>query len=195
MVNQSNKAINDRKAIVQKEIAGFKVKIEKTEDKLIDGEIDSATFERMHTRYQAEIVRSTSSQIKLNSNHNDFRKHLSFCLPLLQSLPDYFKNAQVELKQKIVSSIFPDKLVFDGENYRTPRINEVLSLIFRNIGGQGEPQKEKVVISDNFSCRVVPPDLRQESFCLQNCASHVPADKIKKAMILLYIKALTLCFC
>jgi hypothetical protein len=75
---------------------------------------------------------------------------------MLQYLPQYFINARADIKQKIISSIFPDKLIFDGKNYRTTRIKEVLSLIFKNINGLGELQKEKVAISDNSSYGVGP---------------------------------------
>jgi len=88
----------------------------------------------------------------LRINHKDFTKYLSFCLHLFKNLPEIFRNALTEIKQKMVSSIIPDKLVFNGQKYRTTHIYEALNLIFLNVNGLGELQKEKVAISDNLSC-------------------------------------------
>ncbi|MCH7411263.1 hypothetical protein MM239_17845 [Belliella sp. DSM 111904] len=40
-----------------------------------------------------------------------------------------YKSAEIQIKRQIISSIFPEKLVFDGTGYRTSRVNEVVSLI------------------------------------------------------------------
>jgi len=47
----------------------------------------------------------------------------------LNGLSDYYKKASHKTKEKIIGSIFPEKLEFDGESYRTTRRNAVLDLI------------------------------------------------------------------
>ena len=42
-----------------------------------------------------------------------------------------FRDAPVKVKIKLLGSIFPEKIEFDGKNYRTNGYNKVLDLIFR----------------------------------------------------------------
>ena len=51
------------------------------------------------------------------------KKKSGWCSDLL------YKNGEIGLKREIIGSIFPEKLSFDGEQHRTTRVNEVVSLI------------------------------------------------------------------
>ena len=42
-----------------------------------------------------------------------------------------YNHAPVEAKIKALSSIFPDKIEFDGKNFRTDNLNKVLDLIYQ----------------------------------------------------------------
>ena len=56
------------------------------------------------------------------------------------------KDAPVKTKCKILSSMFPQKIEFDGEKYRTPSYNQVLDLIFHEtnkLRGYGENKSAK----------------------------------------------------
>ena len=43
----------------------------------------------------------------------------------------FFRDAPVKVKIKLLGSMFPEKIEFDGKNYRTKAYNKVLDLIFR----------------------------------------------------------------
>ena len=43
----------------------------------------------------------------------------------------FTRNGSVEMKIKVHGSMFPEKIEFDGENYRTTEYNKVLDLIFQ----------------------------------------------------------------
>ena len=49
----------------------------------------------------------------------------------------------MEVEQKIIGSIFPRKLIFDGKKYRTTQVNEAKALLASNRNGFGELKKEK----------------------------------------------------
>ena len=53
------------------------------------------------------------------------------------------KDAPVKVKCKLLSSMFPQKIQFDGEKYRTQSYNQVLDLIFQEtnkLRGHGEKE-------------------------------------------------------
>ena len=43
----------------------------------------------------------------------------------------FFRDAPIKVKIKLLGSMFPEKIEFDGKNYRTKAYNKVLELIFR----------------------------------------------------------------
>jgi hypothetical protein len=74
-------------------------------------------------------------------------------------MPDYYSNAPLEVKQKIIGSIFPEKLLFENKTYRTSRLNEVIRLLTSNINDFEDVKKEKVdKIADLSS--MAPPNTK-----------------------------------
>ena len=73
---------------------------------------------------------STNNIFKRNelSNLNDYQKDLSdyinFGLKLIQNLETFFEKSNVHIKNKLMSSIFEEKIEFDGKKYRTPKFKE-----------------------------------------------------------------------
>ena len=53
----------------------------------------------------------------------------------------FIADAPVEVKIKLISSMFPEKIEFDGKTYRTTKYNQVLDLIFQNSSQLGEIKK------------------------------------------------------
>jgi len=50
---------------------------------------------------------------------------------------------KIEIQQKILSSIFPEKLTFSEKKYRTTKMNEVIASLFNNNKGFRECEKDK----------------------------------------------------
>ena len=48
-----------------------------------------------------------------------------------------------EVKLKIISSIFYEKIIFDGKNYRTKNYNKIIDLIYQNTNILQEGKNEK----------------------------------------------------
>ncbi|OCX53775.1 hypothetical protein BEL04_05670 [Mucilaginibacter sp. PPCGB 2223] len=51
-------------------------------------------------------------------------------LEALSRLDDLFENGDALTKRSVLGCIFREKLEFDGENYRTPKLNEGAELIY-----------------------------------------------------------------
>ena len=60
----------------------------------------------------------------------------------------FFKNSDVHIKNKLMSSIFEDKIEFDGEKYRTPKFKEGFGFIYQKINELQGIKKEN---GDTFS--------------------------------------------
>ena len=65
----------------------------------------------------------------------------------LATLSHYNLNADVEGKQKMISSIFPEKLIYSEKTYRTVTPSEILDLLYYE---KGESKKERLPILVTF---------------------------------------------
>ncbi len=65
-------------------------------------------------------------------------------------------KANIEIKQKLIRSIFAEKLVFEDKKYRTSQINEVLALLTSKINHLGIPQNKKAIKKDGLLHRASP---------------------------------------
>ena len=59
----------------------------------------------------------------------NFEKYLESGINLLTNLSKFYRAADIDTKQKLIGSIFPEKLVFVSGKVRTARTNEVLHVI------------------------------------------------------------------
>ena len=71
----------------------------------------------------------------------------------------YIMDAPVETKIKLISSMFPQKIEFDGEKYRTNSYNQVLDLIYQETKQLREGNVKKKERSELLSNSVPRPDI------------------------------------
>ena len=83
-------------------------------------------------------------------------KHFRFGLHLLTHIKYYFEIAPINLKHKIIGSIFPEKLIFDGKKYRTTKENLFLSLLSSKQRDFKLLEKRKATPEDGLSNLALP---------------------------------------
>ena len=92
----------------------------------------------------------------LRTQKTNFEKYLSFGFSLIQYLEQYYKSADLVVKQKIIGLIFPEKLIFEDKQYRTTKPNPILELITLNINELGVKRKDFPEINSEKSYLVDP---------------------------------------
>ena len=58
---------------------------------------------------------------------------IKFGIHIIKNIGTFFEKATINTKQKLISSIFKEKLVFNGERYQTPILNKGVELISKSI--------------------------------------------------------------
>jgi len=66
---------------------------------------------------------------------------------LLRNLSKYYDKSFLAVKQKVIGSIYIEKLIFEENEYRTIELNEVIAQI-RKLGADYEQQKKR--LASNF---------------------------------------------
>ncbi len=143
-------------ARIDKQIQEFQNLIENVEDKFFKDQIEASTYSKAKSRYESEINRFKDERARLLSVSSEFMNYIDYGFSLLYNLDGYYNEARVDVKQKILSSIFHEKLTFDGKTYRTLKRNEVFELLTSNINNLGAIKQQKVVKIDNLS-PLAPP--------------------------------------
>ena len=144
-INKESKA--EKKLTINKlkeEIEKIKNKLNSVDDKFIEGDIDKEQYQRISDRYKREIG-ATEERIKTLelSNKENIEPKFDYSISLIANIDKYLKEAPPEVKLKIISSIFHEKIIFDGKNYRTKNYNKIIDLIYQNTNILQEGKNEK----------------------------------------------------
>lgn len=118
--------------------------------------IDQEVFNNTIKRYDSLKQDLLFKQKTLIPEMASFKKHLSYGFSLMENLSQYYKLGDLPIKQKLVSSIFKEKIIFDRENYRTIELNGILELVSNTSKGYKIKDKKKVSRNADLSS-VAPP--------------------------------------
>ena len=114
---------------LEKDLEKQQLRFMKLQDLYIEGGLSREDYNSMRNRYSAEKTLTENKLNEIRNTKTGFKKSLEKGVGILSDIGRIYKNADLNDKRRIISSIFPENLVFDGEKCRTPRINDVLRLI------------------------------------------------------------------
>ena len=113
---------------------------------LLSNEIEPSEYRSIKSEYEKKITGLESKLIELSQEGKSIEPLLNKALTNLTCLDKLYEKSDNKGKREIIGSIFPEKLVFDGFQYRTARMNEAVQLIYsmdkgfsQNENGQTEP--------------------------------------------------------
>ena len=142
----------EHKQDVQKEVDKLRKEVEHVEalrngadDKFCEGNLTSEAHTRITERYERQINELQERINLLQSDTKGLKEKIDYSVNIIANLRNFMLDAPVKTKCKILSSMFPQKIEFDGEKYRTQSYNQVLDLIFQEtnkLRGYGENESE-----------------------------------------------------
>jgi site-specific DNA recombinase len=141
---------------LQKEKSRIHNNMDSLNEKFIENLVDQETYTSMKRKYDEQMQKIKSEEDQLNSQDTEFTQFISRGFTLIDNLKSFYQRASVEVKQKIVGSIFPQNLIFDKNEYRTSPINEAFRLITRVINQLQEAKKQNATQMDGI-LNLAPP--------------------------------------
>ena len=116
---------------LQKQLKDKHKQIEDAEDLMITDKTHSDRYTRILERYEKE-ARELETRIELleTGNRVNIEPKLDYAMSLINNMDKYIRDAPIEVKLKLIGSIFDGKIEFDGKSYRTNSYNKVLDLIY-----------------------------------------------------------------
>lgn len=128
-------AIKNESDALDRQIAVVEKQIQSAQDKYMDNTLDRRDYIEIKNRYLSNLRDLQAQKATLLSRDSSMKKYMRYALGLLQSLTVHYHEASFDLKHKLIGSIFPEKLVFDGSTYRTIGKNNIIDLLFNNSKG------------------------------------------------------------
>lgn len=130
--------------------------IKEARNLLFSKEIDPADYRESKADYERQISELEARLSEVPQNNYNIEGIVSKALEILCQLDILYNNGTIEEKRKIISSIFPEKLIFDGVHYRTARINEAANLIYTLEQRLSQKEKGTNLSEKDLSLMVIP---------------------------------------
>ena len=118
---------------VKSEIEDLELKKDKLLDKLLDEVISDDLFKKHTKNIEKELTEKRNELSNLNDYQKDLSEYINYGLKLMQNLETFFEQSDVHIKNKLMSSIFEEKIEFDGVKYRTPIFKDGFRFIYSKI--------------------------------------------------------------
>ncbi|MEO6685047.1 MAG: hypothetical protein ABIN24_03750 [Dyadobacter sp.] len=128
--SQTSKHINELSQI-SKRVTDLNERLKKRVKNLLLDEIYPVDFKIMKSDCENAIGELERKIVKIISQKpKNIENLLKKGLNTLLKLSYVYENSTTERKRNIINAIFPENLTFDGDTYRTTRVNEVVDPIY-----------------------------------------------------------------
>ncbi|RCH53623.1 recombinase family protein [Mucilaginibacter hurinus] len=117
-------------------------KISKARDLLLKGHLDGADYRDLKNDCERKVSIIEGKLVELSAEKDrSIGPLLDKALKNVARLPELYQTADSEGKRRIVSSMYPEKMTFDGVQHRTTRLNEAI-VVFDSIKAVFEAKKK-----------------------------------------------------
>jgi site-specific DNA recombinase len=153
-LNDQTNNIQDESKQLGLQIKELQEKIAYIRELLSSKQIEPADFREMKSEYSTKLERLEAKLSASNDDQVDIKGLLDKGVNNLLRLEYLYETADTEKKWDIISSMYPEKLTFDGFTLRTTRLNEVIRVIYSVGKGFGENKNRTNGSKTNLSCNV-----------------------------------------
>jgi site-specific DNA recombinase len=104
----------------------------------LSNDLDTDDYRAIKMECEQRIASCEGRLIELSAGQQDIGPMMADAIAVLSNLDEHYRNGSTELKRELIGSIFPEKLIFTGDMYRTTNINEAVRLIYSMGAAFGE---------------------------------------------------------
>jgi site-specific DNA recombinase len=163
-LKQNNTSSKKEIEVMTKDIGKLKQRLKNAKDMMLDGEFSASEYKEMRAEIENELDQMNRAETQLRAGIENHDTKIDDCLELLLNLDKYYVSKTTEVKQKIIGSMFPEKLIFENNAYRTTKTNDVVRLICTIDKGLKQNKKGKKTDFSISSLGVVPPGIEPGTY-------------------------------
>ena len=136
------------------EIQKQNTRLKNARELMLDGELSAKEYKEMKVEIEEELRALTRLQYQLTLTDENLSEQIDFCVALLSNIDQIYNVADIEAKQQIIGSVFPEKLIFEKNKCRTATIEDAVALLCFNNKGFNNTKNEKHPINKVLSLQV-----------------------------------------
>ncbi len=155
------------------ELEGIVKAIEKNKQRLknaqvlmLDGELNPTEYKELKLKLEEDLLRLSIEENKLRSNTTSYDKIIDTCRKVMLNLDIAYDKAESTIKQRIVGSIFPEKFIFENNEVRTAKVNEMIDRVYSKINTSKGNKKGQQLFYELLPCRVGDTGFEPVTPCL-----------------------------
>ena len=120
---------NNQLSNVKNQLEEFNNRISKARDKMLNDVILDFEYRKIKSDCERNILILENRLIDLSRGKENIGELIGKATGLLKNLHETYIEADSEGKRRLISSIYPQKLTFDGTQHRTVRMNEAVRVL------------------------------------------------------------------
>ena len=140
---------------LEKDLITEEERLVSTDTKLMDGQISGEDHRRMKKSIEVRKDKINTRLTSLQPHNLDLENKLEYAINVIMNMDVILSKGKAEHKIQLIGSMFPEKIQFDGENYRTNSYNKVLEYIFQETN-MLKGQKKEETVNNSVSSVSVP---------------------------------------
>jgi site-specific DNA recombinase len=158
-----NKQLNSNKKQILIQLEEINKRLKNAREMFADQKMDSDDYKTIKSECTIKINELEMKLTASPEKEKNIDILLNKAVGHLSDVDVLYDQADIDDKRKIISSIYPENLVFDGEAYRTNRLNEAVRLIYKLGESFNEIKKRKEPDYLALSREVVPAGIEPAS--------------------------------
>ncbi len=144
---------------MQEELQKLNDRLNNAQQLLLDGNLDAADYKGIKARYEPQIRNLEMRLSQTDEANSELEKYLTFGTYFFKNLDRLYYEGDLAIKQQIIGSIFPEKIVFENLRPRTARINSLVRLICSPVADSSRSKKDKTRKNAGLSTMAPPAGL------------------------------------
>ena len=156
---------------IKLEIEKNRERINKAQQMMLDEELDASDYKDVKKRYEPEIDKLVRKSMQITSLNSNYQKYMEKGFGLIKELANDYDKADLATKQQLIGSVFPEKLTFENNQYRT---KNMMKFVIRLALPNKAFGINKKWIETNFpsqSTMVIPIGFEPMTYCLEGSCS------------------------
>ena len=137
-------------------LKGLNKRMEHLDEQFLNESLTNEDYSRMILKVKQDIADAQEQCHEIETEETARKEQVFFGVSLLEDLSGTYQRADAEVKQRMIGSIFSEKLCFDGEKYRTAPLNPAIELMVSNIKPFKRAQKKQAPKNRDLSS-LAPP--------------------------------------
>lgn len=159
---------NEESELLEKEIAQAQGRLDRLEEKYLDGLVDQAFFNKHHSLLTSTLEKGKERLAFLASSRSNHKELLEIALEFAANLNKTYRSGDFITKRKLQELVFPKGIQFNKQEgrVRTQKVNPVFSVIASSTGDSVIQKERGSELEFHFPVGVGAHGFEPRTLCL-----------------------------